>query len=124
MAFKRNQGATEAQVKALPSAIRALLPPDYLDFMRQCNGGEGFVQDEYLVLWRVEELERFNREYEVAEYLSEALLFGTNGGGEAFGFRMSVGELDIVEVPFVGMDEESCTHVARTFSDFISGIDA
>ena len=44
------------------------LPVDYRSFLLKSNGGEGFVGEHYLVLWKVEELIEFNRDYAVDEW--------------------------------------------------------
>jgi SMI1 / KNR4 family (SUKH-1) len=93
MKFAGNPGVSEPQVAAVQVALGLNLPPDYTDFFRRFNGGEGFVGNEYLMLWKLEDLDQFNREYEVAEYLPDVLLFGSDGGGEAYGFQTGVWEV-------------------------------
>ncbi len=123
MKFQCNKGASQTEIAHINPAIQGFLPQDYLDFIRRCNGGEGFVSDEYLMLWRIEELYEFNREYEVRKYLADVVLFGSNGGGEAFGFRKSRTNIDIIRVPFVGMSTELCVKVAGSFAEFIAGVE-
>src|SRR4051812_43628903 len=68
------------------------LPTDYKLFMSSHDGGEGFIGEQYVILWRGSELIQFNREYEVEKYAPGLLLFGSNGGGEGFAFDMRPGE--------------------------------
>ena len=86
----------------------------------QTNGGEGFVGDDsYLMLWKVEELQQFNRDYEVAKYLDNVLLIGSSGGGDAYGFDVARVPWRVIRVPFVGMEPRLVELVAPTFSEFL-----
>ncbi|MHA6194722.1 SMI1/KNR4 family protein [Pseudomonas wadenswilerensis] len=93
------------------------LPRDYLEFISEYNGGEGFVGDNYLIVWGVDELVGFNRDYEVDEYAPGIILFGSDGGGEGYGFDRRDTKLPIVRVPFIGM---SLTYVETIADDFSS----
>ena len=76
------------------------------------------------MLWKLEELEEFNRDYEVREYLSDVLLFGSDGGGEAFGFLTTDRpNWEVVKVPFIGMSPELCEKVAGSFSEFMTSLE-
>ncbi|SRR6266404_9898902 len=120
MKFTCNSGATCDLIEAFEHSTGLKLPNDYVGFLKTCNGGEGFVGEDYLILWRIEELEEFNRDYEVQEYVPGLLLIGSNGGGEAYGFRTDKTPWEIVRVPFVGMSPELAIKVTGVFSDFIT----
>lgn len=62
------------------------MPDDYVGFLRTANGGEGWIGDRYLVLFRIEDLGTLNVGYEVGELAPGFLLIGSNGAGEAVGF--------------------------------------
>ena len=95
------------------------LPDDYLSIFSELNGGEGFVGDEYLILWKAEELVVFNKEYEVDQYAPGIFLFGSNGGGEGFGFDTRRKPYKVVEMPFIGMDLKYATPVADSFTHLL-----
>jgi hypothetical protein len=57
------------------------VPAAYLDLMSRSNGVEGFVGDQYLVLWPVEQLQELNDAYATAEFAPGLLLIGSDGGG-------------------------------------------
>jgi hypothetical protein len=99
--------------------MRRRFPKDFIDYLKRQNGGEGFVGNEYLMLWKLEELEEFNREYEVHEYLPDVLLFGSNGGGDAYGFSTDTMPWKVIKVPFVGMSPDDCERIAASFSEFL-----
>jgi hypothetical protein len=108
---------------ALPDALSDLsglgLPDDYLSILSELNGGEGFVGEEYLILWKAEELILFNKEYEADVYAPGIFLFGSNGGGEGFGFDTRSKPYKIVQIPFIGMDLHYATPIADSFIHFL-----
>ncbi|GAA0535501.1 MULTISPECIES: SMI1/KNR4 family protein [Pigmentiphaga] len=113
-----NSPAETGVVSGLSAALKVVLPVGYVDFLRQHNGGEGFVGDNYIIFWRAEELVDFNREYEVEKYAPRILLFASNGGGEGYGFDTQSTAMPIVRIPFIGMAREYAIPVAESFSDF------
>lgn len=117
--FSLQEGASIEASSWLKHNSNIQLPDDYRDFLQEANGGEGFVGKEYLILWKAEELEPFNREYEVEKYAPGIFLFGSNGGGEGFGFDTRCTPYKVVQVPFVGMDLRYATHVADNFLDLL-----
>ena len=60
-----------------------------------------------------------NKAYEVAEYAPGLLLFGSDGGGEAFAFDTRSATKPIVSVPFVGMELTVTRRLASNFTEFL-----
>ncbi|MCZ8347457.1 MAG: SMI1/KNR4 family protein [Leptospiraceae bacterium] len=107
-------------LEKLNNAISINLPSDYIQFMIQYNGGEGFIGlESYLILWKIDEIISLNEAYEVSEYAPGLILFGSNGGGEAFAFDTRFDKYSIVSIPFVGMDNSLAKIVATNFTDFL-----
>jgi hypothetical protein len=73
------------------------LPEDYVAFLQRANGGEGFVGERYVRLWKAEELIEVNRGYNVAEFFPNLFLIGTDGGGEAYAFDFSGNDATVFE---------------------------
>jgi len=74
----------------------------------------------YLVLWPLEELVPFNREYEVATYVPGLFLIGSNGAGEGFGYDLRPSsKRSLVIVPFVGMDWKEALPVGSSMAEFL-----
>jgi len=97
------------------------LPEDYKELLRLTNGGEGFIgTNSYVVLWRIEELASMNRSYNVRQYAPGLILFGTNGGGEAYGFDTRGHQWLIVQVPFIGMSWDVAIVLGGTFNEFLN----
>jgi hypothetical protein len=117
--WQLNEGASSAGTRAALAELGRPLPPDYLQFMERQNGGEGFIGRNYLILWRIEELATFNREYEVEQYAPGIVLFGSDGGGEGYGFDVRTTAMPIVRIPFIGMAPQYASPVAGTFSDLL-----
>lgn len=112
-----NPPASEEAINQLVSALGRALPVDYVHFLTRHDGGEGFVGENYVILWKAEELVPFNREYEVDQYAPGILLFGSNGGGEGYGFDTKDSAMPIVRVPFIGMERRYATLVASSFTN-------
>lgn len=93
-------------------------PDDYSAFMRSTDGGEGWVGENYVAFWSASELVEYNRGYGVAEYAPNLVIFGSDGGGEAFAFDRSTQPPSIVMVPFIGLDAP--VPQGPTFGDFIA----
>lgn len=115
--WQLDAGATEVALRDAVALLGHSLPQEYVQFLREHNGGEGFVGDNYLILWKVEELSSFNREYEVDQHAPGLLLFGSNGGGEGYGFDTRSADMPIVRIPFIGMNLQYATPTASSFSD-------
>jgi len=62
-----------------------VLPKDYVEFMKNHNGGEGDVGETWLILYPLEELQEINDDYEIEKFLSGHIIIGSNGGGELYG---------------------------------------
>ena len=118
--FNRNDPLTQAEYDAFMSKFRGHLPQKYVDFLRIANGGEGFVGNEsYVILWKLNDLLDLNESYDVQEYAPGLLLFGSDGGGEAFAFNTTEKPWGIVQVPFVGMELKYAEVLAIDFVEFL-----
>ena len=115
--FHANPPADDLTLQVLADrGIR--LPEDYRRFLLSHNGGDGFVGQSYVILWRAEELQELNEAYEAPRWVPGLLLFGSDGGGEAFAFDMRH-EAEVLSVPFVGMDRRYGQRLASTFTEFL-----
>ena len=62
-----------------------VLPNDYIEFMKRHNGGQGDIGETWLILYRLEELQEINDDYEIEVFLPGHIIIGSNGGGELYG---------------------------------------
>ena len=101
--FECRPPASKMAIEEFESGWGAKLPVEYVEFLGLADGGEGFVGEKQpLILWRVEELNSINEGYHVREYAPGLLVFGSNGGGDAYGFDTRSPHWRIVEMPFWG----------------------
>jgi hypothetical protein len=117
--FDANPPASYDALARCQSNLRFLLPADYVQFLVQMNGGEGFVGKNYLRAWPVEDLIQFNKDYLVDEAAPELFLFGSSGGGEAFAFDTRSSSPPIVAVPFIIISLEDAIVIAPNFNSFL-----
>lgn len=61
------------------------LPTQYIEFMERHNGGNGNIGETYLELFRLDELQKINDAYCVADFLPNHIIIGTNGDAELYG---------------------------------------
>src|SRR5688500_3062743 len=109
--------ATEAEIERAETQLGIRFPDAYRSFLRKSNGGEGFIGQRYLMLWHVHELADLNVQYRVSEFMPGLVVFGSSGGGNAFGFDTRSTRLSIVEVEFVGMRWEDAITRGNTFDE-------
>jgi hypothetical protein len=118
--FNGNPPADAESIRRIRAESGVQLPGEYVEFLRQVNGGEGFIgPNAYVILWRLEELRKYNDDYQVGEYAPGLFLFGSDGGGEAFALDTRSEAMPIVSVPFVGMDLDSARVLAAGFREFL-----
>jgi hypothetical protein len=117
--FDGNPPAGADAIRQFESESGHHLPQDYVAFLQRSDGGEGFVGNAYLMLWRVGELREMNEAYAVQEFAPGLLLIGSDGGGEAIGYDMRTLVKPLVAVPFVGMDLKSARSIAPSFHAFL-----
>ena len=112
--------ATESALVEVENTLGLRLSDEYKELLRCFDGGEGFIGENYLILWSASELIQFNEEYEVQKYVPDVFLFGSSGGGEAFGFDLRDGARSILQLPFIGMNIKYARKVGNSFSEFLS----
>lgn len=105
--FQPNPPATKEVLASLIAALPKPLPDSYLVFLARSNGGEGFIGERYVWLWRAEELMKNHIGYKVAEFLPNFFFFGTDGDGDAYAFDTSRGDSTVYDVPFIGMPTDA-----------------
>jgi hypothetical protein len=65
--FNGNPPAGATSIRQLETDASLRVPEDYARFLQEADGGEGFVGNAYLILWRAGELLEMNKAYQVAE---------------------------------------------------------
>lgn len=117
--LSRNPVLDVTQFNVLLSAIDCKFPSDYIEFMKEQNGGEGFIgEGRYVRFWPLEELLEANEDYTVHEFAPDIFLVGSDGGGNAFGLKRKEGIF--IEVPFIGMSNDDAIDCGKDFKEFLS----
>jgi hypothetical protein len=123
VALSLNPGVSEDTLDAVMQALRLEPPHDYREFLRASNGGEGFLGQNYVMLWKAEELKPLNAGYEVARFAPGLFLFGSDGGGEAYAFDIREDPWVVIQVPFIGMsDPQYAIPLGRSFTEFLKNV--
>ena len=117
--FNKNPGASTFCIQECEENLGRKLPAEYVEFLKTIEGGEGFIGNSYLILWRVDEIAPLNRSYEVEKDAPGFLAFGSDGGGEAYGFDMRDEACRIVQIPFIGMSWNEAQPMGESFSAFL-----
>ena len=117
----KNRILSDAEFQKCITDINLKFPPDYLEFMRMTNGGEGFLSDGfYIMLWRFEDLIEFNKMYNVKEFAPNLFLIGSDGSDTAFGLQKS--NSNFVEVPFIGLSDNEAVAKGENFVDLLNSL--
>ncbi|MCI0556594.1 MAG: SMI1/KNR4 family protein [Anaerolineae bacterium] len=118
--FIKKPGAEKKAALHACQILNVNPPSDYLDALRFSNGGEGFIRYSYFRLYSITELILLNDAYQVKKFAPRLVIFGSNGGGEAFGFDTRADPLEIVQIPFIPMDFKYAKLLGRNFMEFLS----
>lgn len=77
--------------------------------------GELSVEPEWYILWHPEEIEEFNRDYQLSEYAPGYITFGGNGGAEL----LVVNDDSVVfYLPAIGLEPETAIKIASCLQEF------
>jgi hypothetical protein len=121
---KRQTPITQAVVNSIEEFIDFKLPDDYLFFLKNYNGDEAFIENEFAILWDADRLLQSNIEYEILKYLSSTIAIGGNGGGEFIGIeRTELGTFNIVLSPLIGLEKINHIIIGDSFTDFLIRLD-
>ena len=117
--FSGNDPVSPLELREAEQALGRRLPAEFIDLLSILNGGEGFVGDKYLMIWSAGEIVDYSAQYDVQKYAPGLVVFGSNGGGEAYAFDYRSERTPVVKIPFVGMDLKHVREMALTFIGFL-----
>jgi hypothetical protein len=117
--FKGNPPASLESIVRCKAGLSFSLPADYVQFLLQMDGGEGFVGEHYLMLWSVERFVEMNSGTYFSEAAPGLIVFGSDGGGEAFGFDARSAPPPIIMIPYSGMEWDAAIMLAPDFNSFL-----
>lgn len=112
-----NSPIDSAKFSEIINSIDCNFPDDYLEFLRETNGGEGTISDgKYVQFWRAEDLIKYNDGF--GEFTPDFFLIASDGGGTGFAIRRKEGTF--VSFPFIGADEDVIEDVGKVFREFLA----
>jgi hypothetical protein len=110
--------AESRQISAIENELGITFPKDYKTFLKWSNGGEGYIGENYISLWKVEVLTILNKEYQIQKYLSNNFLaIGTDAGGICYGFNIN--NYNCFKCPLGDLDIDEISIIAQSFKDFL-----
>lgn len=114
-------GAQLAAIRDREAELGITFPVDYVEFKLSSNGAEGFVGGDrlYVRIDPIEEMMSDELQESLARDRPGLVVFGSDGGGEAFAFDTRGDEVTIVMFPWIGLDDEEVLPQGRTFSEFL-----
>lgn len=114
-----SEGIQEKVLLEKQFSLGITLPKELLSFFRFTNGAEGIIGNHYLVIWSIDELVQLNKTMSIEINAPGLLLFGSDGGGEAYGFDLRNNRQNIVRVPLIGLDWKYAKAIGDSFNDFL-----
>ena len=118
--FIKKPGAEKKAALRAYQTLNIYPPADYLTALQFTDGGEGFIRYSYFRLYSITELLLFNESYQVERFAPKLVIFGSNGGGEAFGFDAREDLIEIVQIPFIPMDFHYAKPLGKNFMEFLT----
>jgi hypothetical protein len=117
--------ASEREIDSARSRIGFSLLKDFLELYRHANGLSGNLEPsgEHLIVWPIGKLLEKNAAYNVSDYAPGIFIFGSNGGGEAYGFDTRQPNLPVVMIPFIGMELRYARPIAPSFTEFLRALE-
>jgi len=113
--FYRGATPLEKEFVRLKKTIPFEISPDYLEFMKNFDGGEGTVGEKYLAIWNINDVLKTSQFYKKEDSIfhENYFVFGSNSGIFTYAFNKKNGEieeLDLYEMDYkrtMGTDIES-----------------
>jgi hypothetical protein len=112
--FNILEPASKNSIEKSRTEMDIRIPEDYTDFLMLSNVGEGFIGEQYVILWSVDEIKEANEGYEVQKYLANVILLGTNGGGDGIGVEWTDSKARYISVDLIGMEIDYATNIGTT----------
>ncbi len=123
-----SEPAPEQTIKKVEEEIGEKLPITYMAFLRFSNGLEGAIgEDGYIQLWKVEDLVKRNKDYQVEEFAPGFFLIGSSGGGEALGIDLRERSSTwghFYSVPFEVLSWKEAKYLGQTIDDIVANFNA
>jgi hypothetical protein len=120
----KKPGSTRASIDQAMAVLGVTPPDDYVEFLLESNGAEGFMQSgRYLMVDSVDQLVPCNEPYGLGTSGPGLVAFGSDGGGMLYAFDIRKSPVTIVEVDSACMELGPVTPCGHTLVDFLEYLD-
>jgi len=114
----KNSAPTEQLYFELQEKIDFEIDNDYLEFIKEHNGAEGFLnENSFIQLWAIEDILALNPYYEDVKECENLFFFGSNGSNTGFAFNKIDGI--IVSINFLDILDREPDFISKTFESFL-----
>ena len=97
------------------------LPEDFINYLKNFESFEGFINNEYVSFWPFDELIEVNEVNRIFEIEPKTIGIGTNGGGELIALQIEDKVWKVVLMPLIGLDYP--IEIGSSFSNFLEKLD-
>ena len=115
----KRRKTSQQMLKKIAAQLNISWPPGYEEFMLTSNGAEGFIGKQYLQLWKVQDIPDMNKELQSDEFTPGIIMFGSDGGDEAYAFDSTRSPQMIIRMPFIMSDSDEITDMGDSFESFL-----
>lgn len=116
--FTLNGPISARELAQIPSLER--LPVDYVEFIKNANGGHGTVGKEHLIVFPAQEIAKINEAAAVERFAPGLLIFASNGGGQSYAFDLRHEKVDIVKFFDMDIGDEEPIWCADSFEGLLT----
>ena len=109
--------ASRADIDRAETSLGLRFPKDLVEFYESSDGAEGWVVNEYLAMWPIDQLVELNDAAKVSAFCPGLVILATNGGGDGYG--LDTRNDTLVRVPMIGMTWDEAEPVGSTFHEFL-----
>jgi SMI1 / KNR4 family (SUKH-1) len=114
-------GADPIELEEISSRFRISLPQDYVKFMLQTDGAEGFLGDQaYLMLYKARDILLINDSGNQQLPMPWMIRIGSNGGGRLYCLNSRANPVRIVAIDDICFDSEPIIDLGTSFQEFIT----
>jgi hypothetical protein len=109
---------TSQEITTLLNKIDFKIDLDYLDFIKNYNGGEGFLnKNNFVQFWNINQLIEFNPYYLDEPYCKNLFFFATDGSNLGYAFNKI--ENEILGFDLLEISENGKTIISKSFVEFL-----
>ena len=111
--------ATAEAISRLKAGVPYPLPDDYVDLLRSVGDGEGFVGEQFVRFYSVDEVLLVRHVLGEVNLAGDLVIVGSNGAGEALAYDYRESAPRLVMVGFIPLDYKFIKVLAGTLSEYL-----